>query len=215
MIGVRVQRHARLMGAPESATARDPISAGLSEVLKQYGRARERDRFKAHPLRTVMTELSTAIGRLECTSRLQVRWSVGQGNWATIPWVALLDPGVTDRVSRGVYAIFLFRADLSGVYLTLNQGTTEMGSGAGVADELRARAHALRAACGALPKHGFLLDHSIDLRSTTAIARGYEHATVAHKLYEVGKVPRDGVLQDDIAVVCDAYGRVRGSNGAG
>lgn len=193
------------MGAPESAVAKEPVSTGLSEVLKQYGRARERDRFKAHPLKTVMTDLAAAIGRLECTSRLRVRWSVGQGNWATIPWVALLDPDVTDRVSRGVYVIFLFRADLSGVYLTLNQGTTEMGSGAGVADELRARAHALRAACGALPKHGFLLDHSIALRSTTAIARGYEHATVAHKLYEVGKVPGDDRIKADLAVVCEAY----------
>lgn len=47
------------MVAPESVTARAPISAGPSEILKQYGRARERDRFKAHPLRTVMTELAT------------------------------------------------------------------------------------------------------------------------------------------------------------
>ena len=197
------------MGVPESAIARHPISAGLSEILKQYGRARERDGFKAHPLRTVMTDLAAAIGRPACTSRLQVRWSVGQGNWATIPWVALLDPEVTDRVSRGVYVIFLFRADLSGVYLTLNQGTTEMGSGAGVAVELRRRAQALREGCGALPARGFLLDNTIDLHSTTPIARGYQHATAAHKVFEAGKVPEDAVIEADLAAVCGAYALTR------
>lgn len=49
--------------------------------------------------------------------------SVGKGTWATVPWVAALDTRVTNTVSEGVYVVYLFCADGSGVYLKLGQGT--------------------------------------------------------------------------------------------
>lgn len=175
--------------------------------MTKYGRARESEPLRAHPLRTVINELGGAIARLECAKNLLVRCSLGQGNWATIPWVALLDPEVTDAVSRGVYVIFLFRADMSGVYLTLNQGTSEFGLNAGAL--YRSRAASLRQACSDLPARGFRLDHSIDLRSDAPTARSYTDATIAHRLYEAEAVPDDRVLADDVRSVCQAYARAR------
>ena len=49
--------------------------------------------------------------------------AIGKGQWATIPWVAIMDKNLTTTVSQGVYIVYLFCADGSGAYLTLNQGT--------------------------------------------------------------------------------------------
>ena len=49
--------------------------------------------------------------------------SVGKGNWAAVPWIASMDENLTTTVSEGVYLVFLFCADGSGVYMTMAQGT--------------------------------------------------------------------------------------------
>ena len=49
--------------------------------------------------------------------------SVGSGNWAAVPWVAILNPKITRSVSAGVYIVYLFHANGKGVYLTIAQGT--------------------------------------------------------------------------------------------
>ncbi len=56
-------------------------------------------------------------------STIEVVWSVGFGNWARVPWIAFLDSHVT-TTQRGIYGVFLFREDVSGVS-TFNQGVTE------------------------------------------------------------------------------------------
>lgn len=61
---------------------------------------------------------------------LKVSWSVGKGNWARVPFISILDDRETNTPQRGVYCVFLFRADMSGVYLTFNQGVTEPKKGA-------------------------------------------------------------------------------------
>ena len=38
---------------------------------------------------------------------LVVSISVGQGNWATVPWIALLNTNVTNSTQEGIYVVFL------------------------------------------------------------------------------------------------------------
>ena len=39
--------------------------------------------------------------------------SVGSGNWAAVPWVAILNPKITKSVSEGVYIVFLFFGNIT------------------------------------------------------------------------------------------------------
>ncbi len=50
--------------------------------------------------------------------------SAGQGNWADVPWIAVFDKEITTSATIGYDIAYLFRADMSGVYLSLNQGWT-------------------------------------------------------------------------------------------
>ena len=51
--------------------------------------------------------------------------SPGQMNtWADVPWIAILDPDVTESTQNGFYVVYLFSVDMKRVYLSLNQGIT-------------------------------------------------------------------------------------------
>ena len=55
------------------------------------------------------------------------RSSCGQhSNWADVPWIAVLDPEITTSTMRGYYVVFLFSIDMKRVYLSLNQGMTDI-----------------------------------------------------------------------------------------
>lgn len=55
-----------------------------------------------------------------------VRGSVGKGLATKTPWIAILDKEITTTTRNDVYIVFLFSSDYKNVYLTLNQGTTEL-----------------------------------------------------------------------------------------
>ena len=52
--------------------------------------------------------------------------SVGQGNWATVPWVCIFDRLITTTAQKGVYIVYLLSKDTNTLYLTFNQGCTEL-----------------------------------------------------------------------------------------
>ena len=141
---------------------------------------------------------------------IDVKAGIGQGNWAKVPWIALLDPRATDSTQRGVYVVLLFRQDGSGVYATLNQGVTapqtELGPAAG-RELLRQRARAIRVRpeLRELAKLGFRLDDEIDLRADPGVGRDYEASTIAYNLYEKSGVPEDNVILNDLHALLTAY----------
>ena len=53
----------------------------------------------------------------------------GDGNLANVPWIAFVDERETENVLGDVYCVLLFKADMSGVYLTVNQGSVMAKTG--------------------------------------------------------------------------------------
>lgn len=58
------------------------------------------------------------------TSDYIVEGSVGKGLYAYVPWLAVRsrDESVAKSITQGYYVVYLFRADMSGFYLSLMQG---------------------------------------------------------------------------------------------
>jgi len=48
------------------------------------------------------------------------------GNWSQLPWIGIFDPNVTKGAQSGYYIVYLFREDMQGVYLSINQGVTDL-----------------------------------------------------------------------------------------
>lgn len=55
---------------------------------------------------------------------LLIKGSMGSTNRSACPWISILNKNVTTSPQRGLYVVFLFKCDMSGFYLTLNQGIT-------------------------------------------------------------------------------------------
>ncbi len=55
-----------------------------------------------------------------------VKGSVGQGEWAAVPWVAIYDKNITNSAQKGEYIVYLLSVDDKILYLTFNQGCTEL-----------------------------------------------------------------------------------------
>jgi hypothetical protein len=200
--------------APATSGSRR-LSDAFEQILSSYSAARDGEggSFSArHPvhqlfgrLEEVLREATAVRGR----NHLWVKASPGQGNWARVPWAAIADDRETRSIRRGVYVVWLFRADMSGVYLTLNQGVSELKQLHGTMEAraiLRRRAQQLG---GLLPteadRHGFASGESIDLRTSAALGQAYEHSTAACKLYETGNIPADEVLLADLDLLLSTY----------
>src|SRR5205823_5785070 len=102
---------------------------GLEQVLKQYLAARETGKFgKEHDMWKLFSRLQRGLEQLDPVrenAHIKIEWSVGQGRWNKVPWIELMDNRETNSSQHGVYGVFLFQQNMTGVYLTLAQGVTE------------------------------------------------------------------------------------------
>jgi 5-methylcytosine-specific restriction protein B len=191
-----------------------PLREGLETVLSRYGTARESEPFgSTNSLWSTFARLERALREsqpIQTRSSVSVKASLGQGNWAKVPWIALLDNRETTTAQAGVYGVLLFRQDMTGVYITLNQGVTQITQELGVVagrDALRTRAREIRARCEALAYRGYTLDDEIDLRTDAGLGARFEDSTIAYKLYERGAVPSDSEILADVDALLEAYDR--------
>jgi len=187
----------------------------LQRVLDGYTAAKSDPFGGAHPMSSLVKKLGSIIESHNAVAGnrdLRVVASAGKGNWAAVPGVAVLGPG--QNVAAGVYCVYLFRKDMTGVYATFNQGVTailrEHGTREGRA-VLENRAAKLRPFCQELSIVDFSLGGEIDLRVDTGLGRNYESSTVAHKLYVSNSIPDDAALSKDLEALVGAYEEYLGS----
>jgi hypothetical protein len=126
-----------------------------------------------------------------------------------VPWIAILNTDVTNTAQEGLYIVYLYRSDLSRVYLSMNQGATqhqknaEKGGLKGVKAEqaalaeLRSESLLMRAQLGEGTLAG--LATSIELGSDRFLPRGYEEGNVAAMEYDLSTLPAEAELREDLS----------------
>ncbi|ABQ28257.1 MrcB family domain-containing protein [Geotalea uraniireducens] len=171
------------------------IQKELEVILSRYTQARMGEPFNGeHEIFSNFEAIREALAQSEAVQsrpHLRVKYSAGQGNWARVPWIAFLDSRETTTTQKGVYCVYLFRQDMSGVYITFNQGVTELIRQNGrprAHQELQKRAEAIHQYCSGLPSKGFSLIKGIDLRADAGLGADYEYSTIAYKFYEAGNM---------------------------
>jgi hypothetical protein len=188
------------------------LRGNLETILAQYRTARQQDPFgRAHELWSVFESIKQLLVSQQPVTgytHIKVEWSMGQGNWASLPWIAFLDSRETTTTQAGVYCAFLFREDMSGVYLTYAQGVTQPKKEHGSAkarEMLRERASELRKQITRLGEAGFRLDDEVDLHTERTLGREYEASVIAHKFYGAGAVPDDTEILGDLDAILGIY----------
>lgn len=184
----------------------------FERIMGAYEQARAQDGFtQGHPISAQFEELKLLLEQhAHGTGReqLQVEWSVGKGNWASVPWIAIFDERETLKARDGVYISYLFREDMSAVYATLVHGTLALVNEHGTKkayEVLAQRIKAARVQVQWLKRAGFTMDQGVALRSTSKLARDYEHGVIAYKRYDLNRMPKDAQIIADLDELCDAY----------
>lgn len=128
---------------------------------------------------------------------LKVKSSVGQGVWASIPWLAFFDPLITESARNGFYVVFLINPDAQTITLSMNQGTTaiynEYGQMRG-RDVLRRRARDMADRVPEFAKQ--FSEAPISLGSQADLPAGYEAGHSFGKTYLAKSLDNEALLND-------------------
>jgi hypothetical protein len=183
----------------------------LRDFLREFDSAREGPFQKIPTLWEAMSNVKRSLERFESVrsrSDILVDISVGQGNWAAIPWIALLNTEITRSTQEGIYVVFLIARTLDRVFLTLNQGTTNLVRALG---QREAQQHMLEVAVKTRPliselrDAGFVLDNDISLGGDNWLARNYEVGTIGYVAFDSNETPTDERLNELLEAVLRAY----------
>lgn len=173
----------------------------------------------AQYIRTDTKEIISSSVNLDL-QRYRVHGSSGQGQWAVIPWIAIFDLDITNTATHGYYIVYLFTADMQGVYLSLNQGWTyyenEYGGKRGL-EKIREATSIIQSNLD-ISEKGFTKE-KISLNvpssyssSTRLQAEGYELGHIVGKYYPRNKMPNDEELKKDLLAMLDLYDQLKKQN---
>jgi 5-methylcytosine-specific restriction enzyme A len=156
------------------------------------------------------------VAAIEQTGRkasdYRVYGSVGQINFpfARIPWVAALHKQISTSTERGYYIVLLFREDLEGCVLSLNQGYTQYRDAFGT-DPLAAVKirESASAAASYLNLPGHFVSGPIKLAAKAGLGMGYENGAIASVAYSANEELTEERLLADFAELLNDYDILR------
>ncbi|WP_079515002.1 MrcB family domain-containing protein [Rossellomorea marisflavi] len=176
------------------------IQEKLLHVMNNYIQSRAQhfggNKLGSYVRKTVPQELE----KIDCLNDdYVVTGSVGQGNWATVPWIAIMNRAITTSTQRGYYIVYLFSEDMSRLYLTFAQGVTET-----TREEMVMRKQEIRT--NIKMKDSVRKDDEIYL-GESGKAKGYALSTAAYIEYHKESMPSEDELVEDLKSMITYYER--------
>ncbi|BAH44541.1 hypothetical protein BBR47_35640 [Brevibacillus brevis NBRC 100599] len=142
--------------------------------------------------------------------KYKVQGSVGAGKWTDTPWISVFDKEITESAQQGFYIVYLFRKDMRGVYLSLNQGTTYVASkfkGLNPKKKMKQIAENIRQSLDI--DRTIFPNESIDLKASTTNAKNYTAAHICGKYYDALALPDDEQLKVDLKNLLKIYEQLK------
>jgi 5-methylcytosine-specific restriction protein A len=185
----------------------------LRDVLLKIGNEYESaisQNFTHHDLaRFIRSTAVEVLGNLPGVAKWDVQGSPGKGGWADVPWLSYLDPLVTSSVMTGQYVVYLFAPSRREIYLSLNQGTTDLIHSYGEKvgrSMLRERAALMKT----FAEKGNKTFPNFDIQLGSDNLRGNRYQ-IGHALgyrYLVDNLPSENQLQTELTTILDIYADV-------
>ncbi len=161
------------------------IAKHFKLVLDEYLKEKEKD-YKGnylakHIRETIPYEIKKKYDNYIVTG------SSGKGSWTYTPWIAIFNDKITKSAQKGYYIVYLFKEDMSGFYISLNQGYTFFKNNSKSEEEV----HRYLKTLSDYWKDQLNIDISyrlneIKLNATTDLGKGYEPGHICGKYYETG-----------------------------
>ena len=185
----------------------------LSGVLNRY-LSESRSRLVDSDIRGSFSDAVRAC--LPSDGEYLVKGSAGAGGRAQVPWFCVFDPRVTKKASEGFYLVYLFKMDMTGVYLSLNQAWTpfsRQGSAAIGRENIRRVSERIWDTLRRRRDVPAGLRTSIDLACSghnDNLARGYEQGHICGLYYAAESLPDETRLVEDLKGMLRVYASLVG-----
>lgn len=124
-------------GSEHSMKLHDLIYQWMDEYATVLSSVKEKEDYK-NPFREIIAKdiPTLLINATPLTEPYRVVGSYGKGRWTDVPWIAVFDSRITVSAQKGVYIVYLLNKDTKRLYLTLNQGATDVAqNGGGIGDQ--------------------------------------------------------------------------------
>lgn len=172
----------------------------LQKVLDEYLDSKEQIRTTSAPIAHYITnDMRQHIDEILDSDKYFCGSSAGKGNLAEVPRV---DFGIKNKTNKNhVDVAYLFKSDMSGVYLVLRTFYTENSVdkyGKYLLEHLKTKSKHIK---DFIDRYGLKTDEyqeSIDLLSNNNTAERYTAGTIYSKFYEKSDIPSDEILEKDL-----------------
>lgn len=174
------------------------IRKGIVKIMDEYLVEKSKP-LKANPLANfVRHQITNEFKKLPfLNKKYKVDGSVGVGNWASVPWIAIMNTEITNSTQSGYYLVYLFSEDMKKVYLTFAQGVTKTSK-----TEIEKIKKEIRSI---LPSNTqFRYDPKIQLGEGN-LAKQYEDSVAVYVEYDKDHIPPDEVLIKDLFEMVKLY----------
>lgn len=193
----------------------DTVSSGnlvekFLEVAKLYA-AEDRENFAGSSIGKIITKDIPLILNKEANinpTRFLVVGSIGKGQYAEIPWISVFNKSITESATKGIYIVYLYTADMKGIYLSLNQGYTYFKDSFGskkAKQEIERMADTLR---NIVYIPDSMRMDTIDLKATKPLGKGYMAGHIAGKYYDLKNMPSECDMISDLLELIDVYNAI-------
>ncbi|WP_100906291.1 MrcB family domain-containing protein [Methanobacterium subterraneum] len=188
----------------------------IEKIFRNYLNSRN-EQFANHPIAKVLRQdLPKDLESLTKNHQnYKFTGSAGQGNWTHSPWVAVFNTKITESAQSGYYLVYLFREDMKGVYLSLNQGMTNIrnqtSNNSKTKQILRSQAKAFRNQLQDDLSSELIEDIDLGVENSPN-APFYEAGNIYAKYYSADNLPSEDILEADYKEILRLYELLVGGN---
>lgn len=164
----------------------DNLKTKIIDFMINYDR--EHFSISKNKLETIKDDIITKLNIKE--DKYKFKCSTGVGAKANIPWICIFDKNITKNAQKGVYIAILFRADMKGFFISLNQGYTHINETYKKKNDIEIAAYKISEYYRDILKAD-KMSISIDLKSdfrNNNLARGYEWCNIYSHYIDIEEV---------------------------
>jgi len=142
--------------------------------------------------------------------KYKIQGSIGRGNITEIPWLCIFDKEITQSAQDGYYIVLLYKSDMNGFYLSLNQGWTQYERQYGTRmGKVEIGRNAKKAQSILRTLSGTDIS-PLNLGATRALGKGYELGNICSFFHSNESPPSDDTLLEGLSQLMATYRELKG-----
>lgn len=131
---------------------------------------------------------------------LEVKASCGAGGWTRYPWIAVFNPEITTTIQEGIYIVYLFSEDMKRLYLTLNQGCTNLNKRLGKKEALNQMKLTREQFRDKYQSNFFKTNNDLKVGNSD-----YEEGCIYYEEYSINDFPSEEKIIEDLSNIIAIY----------